>query len=196
MNGGDHPPSPRRRASRRAVSPQRWCASFAPAANVLALLVCLPVFFCFRIRFAFPFILCIFSSLCFYLHSQLVLTVGRFPFEFFDSLLQAVQRIPVHLVALPFGPTSRSQRIRRGQVPFPGSGILPHLYISNKLDTKTMIPRIDTAQHIVETPTQGTLLLIGVREANWPHSMGARSSASKFINRHRTLYSYLLFIIQ
>ena len=34
-------------------------------------------FLCFRIRFAFPFILCIFSSLCFYLHSQLVLTVGR-----------------------------------------------------------------------------------------------------------------------
>ena len=49
---------------------------------------------------------------------------------------------------------------------------------SNKPGTKTVIPRVDTAPHGVETPTQGTPLLMGVREASGPHPMGARSSAS------------------
>ena len=49
---------------------------------------------------------------------------------------------------------------------------------SNKLRTKTVIPRVDTAPHGAETPTQGTLLLIGFRETSEPHPMGTRSSAS------------------
>ena len=39
-------------------------------------------------------------------------------------------------------------------------------------------PTVDTAQHSVESPPQGTPLLIGVREASGPHPMGVRSSAS------------------
>ena len=39
-------------------------------------------------------------------------------------------------------------------------------------------PRVETAPHSVETPTQGTPLLIGVREASGPHPMGVKSSAS------------------
>ena len=49
---------------------------------------------------------------------------------------------------------------------------------SNNPGTKTVIPRVDTAPHGVETPTQGTPLLIGVREAGGPHPMGVRGSAS------------------
>ena len=41
-----------------------------------------------------------------------------------------------------------------------------------------VIPRVDTAPHGVETPTQGAPLFIGVREANGPHPIGVRSSAS------------------
>ena len=52
-----------------------------------------------------------------------------------------------------------------------GSEILPYLYNSNKPGTKT----INTAPHSVETPTQGTILFIAVREASGPHSMGVRS---------------------
>ena len=44
--------------------------------------------------------------------------------------------------------------------------------------TKTVIPRVDTAPHGVETPTQGPPLLIEVREASGPHPMGVRSPAS------------------
>ena len=43
---------------------------------------------------------------------------------------------------------------------------------------KTVIPRVDTAPHGAETPTQGTPLLIGVREASGSHPMGVRSSSS------------------
>ena len=42
-----------------------------------------------------------------------------------------------------------------------------------EMGTKTVIARVDTASHDVVTPTQGTLLLIGVREASRPHPMGA-----------------------
>ena len=42
----------------------------------------------------------------------------------------------------------------------------------------TVIARVDTAPHRVETPTQGTPLLIGVREASGPQPMGVKSSAS------------------
>ena len=62
----------------------------------------------------------------------------------------------------------------------PGSEILSFRYNSNKRGTKTVIPRVDTAPHGVETPTQGTPLLIGVCEASGPHPMGARSSACSF----------------
>ena len=54
--------------------------------------------------------------------------------------------------------------------------ILPYLHNSNNKGTKTEIPRLDTAPRCVETPS--ILLLIGVREANGQHPMGARSSAS------------------
>ena len=39
-----------------------------------------------------------------------------------------------------------------------------------------MIPRVDTAPKGVETPTQGTPLLIGVREASGPHPTDVRIS--------------------
>ena len=57
----------------------------------------------------------------------------------------------------------------------------PYRYNSSKLGTNTVIPPIDNAPHGVETPPQGTLLLIGVGEASDPHPMSARSSASSFV---------------
>ena len=64
------------------------------------------------------------------------------------------------------------------KVPSPDQKMFPCLYISNKPGTKTVIPRVDTAPHGVETPPQGTSLLIGVREASGPYPMGVRSCAS------------------
>ena len=56
--------------------------------------------------------------------------------------------------------------------------INPSISLQLQTRTKTVIPRVNTAPHGVQTSTQGTLLLIGVREASGPHPMGTRSSAS------------------
>ena len=64
------------------------------------------------------------------------------------------------------------------RLPIPGSEILPYLYNSRNPGTQTQIPRIDIASQGVETPTQGTPLLIGVREASGPHPMGVSSASS------------------
>ena len=57
-----------------------------------------------------------------------------------------------------------------------------------------MIPRVDIAPHGVETTTQGTPLLIGVREASGPPN-GCKEFR-KFITCHQILYSYLFLIIE
>ena len=72
----------------------------------------------------------------------------------------------------------KKRKARGGQGPIPGSEILSYLYNSNKPGTMTVIPRVDTAPHGVETPTKGTPLLNGVREASGPRPLGVRSSAS------------------
>ena len=59
----------------------------------------------------------------------------------------------------------------------PGLEMIPYLY-NFKPGTKTVIPRVDTAPHGVETQTQGTQVLIGVRGASGPHPMGVRTSTS------------------
>ena len=56
-----------------------------------------------------------------------------------------------------------------------GLQIFPYIYNPNNPGTKTVIPLVDTVKHGVETPSQGTPLLIGVREASGPHPMGVSS---------------------
>ena len=45
-------------------------------------------------------------------------------------------------------------------------------------DGHPVIPRVDTAPHGLNTPTQATPLFFGVREASGSHPMGVRRSAS------------------
>ena len=57
--------------------------------------------------------------------------------------------------------------------PILGTERLPYIYGSNYLETKAVIPPDDTAPHGVETPTAGTPLSAGVREAGDLHPLGA-----------------------
>ena len=68
-----------------------------------------------------------------------------------------------------------------GRIIIPESNVLSYLFYSNKRGTKTVIPRVDTTPHGVETPTQGARLLTGVRDASGPNPTGARSLASSTV---------------
>ena len=72
------------------------------------------------------------------------------------------------------------------EVPSPDQKFFHISTIPTNQGTKTVIPRVDTAPHGVETPTQGTPLLIGVREASGPHPMGVSSASSLTVIKYCT----------
>ena len=74
-----------------------------------------------------------------------------------------------------------------GEYTILGTKRLPYVYDSNYSGTKAVIPSDDTAPYGVETPTAGTPLLAGVREAGGLHPLGARTF-SKFIYHDLTYY--------
>ena len=69
------------------------------------------------------------------------------------------------------------------------------MYNSTYPGIKTVIPRVDTAPHGVETPTQGTPSLIVFREAIRPHPMNGRKEFSKFMNCQQIMYGLSLIHI-
>ena len=64
--------------------------------------------------------------------------------------------------------------------PVPGTTRSIHTQLQ-RIGSEISHPRDDTGPHGMETPTPGTTLLAGVREAGRPHPMGARKLI-KFVN--------------
>ena len=75
---------------------------------------------------------------------------------------------------------------RAGDGPIPGSEILPYIYDSNKPGTTTVVLRVNTAPHGVETPTPlADCGLAGFREAN-----GTRRVYDPILGTKRLPYIY------
>ena len=75
---------------------------------------------------------------------------------------------------------------RAGYGPIPGSEILPYIYDSSKPGTTTVVLRVNTAPHGVETPTPlADCGLPGVREAT-----GTRRAYDPILGTKRLPYIY------
>lgn len=63
------------------------------------------------------------------------------------------------------------------------------MYNSNKPGKKTTTPRVNTTPNSMETPSLGTPLLVGIREAGGPHPLGERKF-SKFSSHEYPIFEH------